>query len=165
MSGSALKAPIGKWQAGDVLARITSLTPTRYMLLEGGRDEPIYVYCALDTFVYAWVTGGSCRVVAEPPVGGAVRFTLTPSGPEPVAAWMSNVPSDHVAQLPAVGRMPSRCCPYTHFFISKDAYAAWNDALPEGIRPHIQCLSVHEAWLEAQRALMACAAARSCQCR
>ncbi|MGH8278197.1 MAG: hypothetical protein ACRETQ_01340 [Gammaproteobacteria bacterium] len=119
VSSPALQASPRKRRAADLLAAITSRLPTRYKLIAGERNEPIYVYCALDTLEYAWITASSYRAVAEPPAGAAVQFMLTPLGPEPAAVWMSTVIPEHMARLPSIEGLPSRCCLYVHFSLRK----------------------------------------------
>ncbi len=165
MIDPALKpAAIGN-KSGDLLARITSPKSTRYRLSRDGESAYIHVFCALDTIEYALIAGENLSVVGDPPAGSVMRFTLTSTGPEPAAGWMSTVIPGHTSQLPSVKGMPSRCCPYIHFFASKEMYAAWSKILPDGIRSHIECISLSEAWQRARRALTVCRPPLSCECQ
>lgn len=165
MSQPACKPSIGKCQAEDMLVQITSPVPTRYKMVEESHGSPIHVYCALDTLEYALISHGTYEVVGESPVGQAVQFTLTPKGPEPAVAWMSTVTPANTVKLPSAGSAPSRCCPYTHFFASKDSYQSWRNELPEHIRPLVECLPLPEAWTRARRALAMCQTEGTCECR
>lgn len=162
---SKVKTPVTGTKPSDLLARITSQMPTRYRLVECGGSASIYVYCALDTLEYALVAGGIFDVFSDSPAGPAIRFSLTSTGPEPIAGWMSTVICGQIAQLPAVEDLPSRCCPYTHFFASKEAHVSWNSTLPDEVRSHIDCISLSEAWQRAQEALAACQVPFSCKCQ
>lgn len=164
MGGPALKASAHRKQKDVMLASITSPVPTRYVLIENGRPGHLYVYCALDTLEYAWLTARSYRMKADPPAGGAMEFRLSLSGPEPSIGWMSSVIPDRIARLPDVKGMPSRCCPYVHFFASKNAYADWNRSLPKEIRTHIECLSLDQAWQKARCVLGVCETSGRCDC-
>lgn len=165
MPQPACKPSVGKCQAENMLTRITSLTPTRYRLVEENHGSPIHVYCALDTLEYALLSHGTYKVVGESPSGQAVHFALTPIGPEPAVGWMSTVIPENTAQLPDIEGMPSRCCPYTHFFASKEFYQSWWNGLPEHIKPLVECLPLPEAWARARHALAMCQTEDTCECR
>lgn len=155
-------AAIGN-KSGDLLARITSPKPTRYRLARDGGSAFIHVFCALDTIEYALIAGENLSVVGDSPAGSVMLFTLTSTGPEPAAGWMSTVIPGHISQLPSVKGMPSRCCPYIHFFASKEMYIAWNKTLSDGIKSHIECISLSEAWRRARRELAVCQTPLSCE--
>lgn len=164
MKLSDLKTVTGD-AAARALASITSPTPTRYRLRGGGPGSEIYVYCALDTLEYALIAHGNYQVSSDPPDGPTIQFALTSAGPEPVAIWMSAVMPEHLPDLPEVEDMPSRCCPFIHFFASPEVYGIWRDTLPDRIRPHIECLPLAEAWARADHALATCETSGSCKCR
>lgn len=164
MGNPALQAPAHRKRKDELLAAITSPDPTRYKLIATGSHEPIHVYCALDTLEYAWITGQSYRVIADPPAGEAMQFRLTLSGPGPAPGSMSSVIPERIAQLPAAKGMPSRCCPYIHFFASQTAYETWHRSLPATIRQHIQYLSLNKAWQKARCVLEACKTTPRCDC-
>lgn len=152
----------GRDHLDQLLARITSPAATRYQLVKEGEHIHVFVYCALDTIEYALVAGGTFHVIGDSPAGPAVRFVLTPDGPDPDGGWISTVMPAQIAHLPPVASMPSRCCPYIHFFASREAYAEWHNALPEKIRAYIECITLSEAWRRAQSELAACQTKFSC---
>ncbi len=155
---SAIDPPNAKQAAGEaLLASITSPASTRYRLKRPGEGALIHVYCALDTLEYALVAPGHYEVTGDPPVGSAVRFTISPVGPEPALLWMSVVAPERVRVLPRAVGTPSPCCPFLHFFDSVHAYASWHDALPADIRACISSVRLAEAWTLAGCSLGACA--------
>lgn len=104
-------------------------------------------------------------MVAQALAGDAIEFTLAPPVPESVAVWMSTVKPERVAQLPSVAGLPSRCCPYTHFFASQETYTTWSQKLPGEIRPHIRCLPLIDAWAGTRGVLAACETTSPYACR
>lgn len=151
LTGLTLNLSGSEW-----LARITSPTPTRYQMQGDAGDPPIYVYCAQDTFEYALISGRTWRISAKPPVGATLHLVLTLDGPQPRTGVMSTIRPELVTGLPNVEGMPSRCCPYIHFFASTKTYETWHRQLPPVIQPRLQFLLLHDAWVSAQSALAAC---------
>ncbi len=165
MTERALLASATDTISAAVLARITSPVPTRYRLLEDGRKSPIYVYCALDTLEYAMIAQRPFRILAAPPVGPSIQFALTSAGPTASALRISAVIPEHLSALPSVTAMPSRCCPYTHFFVSRQAYETWWGTLPDRLQRCIECVPLREAWAQAHRAISGYQTSQSCECR
>ena len=133
----------------ELLKRIQSPKPTPYRLW--GEGEGVYVYCALDALLYPLLAGKAWRVEARPPMGGPLRLTLTPKGPEEGRIWVSFIGPE--APLPEAPGMPSSRCPYLHFFATWEELWAWRATLPPEVRTLVQALPLSEAFRLAQRAL------------
>lgn len=145
-----------------MLSRITSPEPSRYRMVAAADGAEVHVFCALDTLEYALISGCVYRVEGTPPIGPSVCFNLNPEGPDASEGWMSYVRPDLIAGLPEARAMPSRCCPFVHFFASKAAYVTWHRSLPAHVRAQIELLPLDIAWDRARDLMRECLADPSC---